>query len=163
MTNRDRKVLIDGLQKLSQDAADIAALLEGDEAEIVFSATNRNITPTILQTTRIPIFVIWECSSITIECILTRTKLSHHQTVNLGFLDAFAILPPCDIRNFIHANNQGFSLIIVFCWFHRFNKSYISTELVVVCLYLCYLNARIGKFAYKLTDFDLHYVAFVFS
>ncbi len=33
MTNRDKTVLIDGLKKLSQDVADIAALLEGDEAQ----------------------------------------------------------------------------------------------------------------------------------
>ena len=33
MTNRDKTVLINGLKKLSQDAAEIAALLESDEAQ----------------------------------------------------------------------------------------------------------------------------------
>lgn len=33
MTNRDKTVLIDGLKKFSQDIAEIAALLEGDEAQ----------------------------------------------------------------------------------------------------------------------------------
>lgn len=33
MTNRDKTVLIDGLRKLSRDAAVIAALLESDEAQ----------------------------------------------------------------------------------------------------------------------------------
>ncbi len=32
MTKRDKSILIDGLKKLSQDAADIAAALEGAEA-----------------------------------------------------------------------------------------------------------------------------------
>ena len=33
MTNRDKTVLIEGLRKLSQDAADIAAALEGETAQ----------------------------------------------------------------------------------------------------------------------------------
>ncbi len=33
MTNRDKTVLIEGLRKLSQDAADIAAALEGKTAQ----------------------------------------------------------------------------------------------------------------------------------
>lgn len=32
MTKRDKSILIEGLRKLSQDAADIAAALEGTEA-----------------------------------------------------------------------------------------------------------------------------------
>ena len=33
MTNRDKTVLIEGLRKLSQDAADIASALEGETAQ----------------------------------------------------------------------------------------------------------------------------------
>ena len=33
MTKRDKSILIEGLRKLSQDAADIAAALEGAEAQ----------------------------------------------------------------------------------------------------------------------------------
>ena len=33
MTKRDKSILIEGLRKLSQDAADIAAALEGTEAQ----------------------------------------------------------------------------------------------------------------------------------